>query len=72
MLRKLLLIGFALFLFWGCGPSFLWKVQTMDQKNLISKEKPMYQNGRYKVVDLNGNEKWIDEKQIKMIDKQVK
>ena len=72
MWQKRCFLILALFLSWGCGPSVLWRVQTLDQKNLISKEKPRYQNGRYKIVDQNGNVKWIDENQINLIDKQVK
>ena len=63
-------IFFALiFASWGCAPSVKWKIQTMDQKKLITKQKPFYQNGKYQIIDQNGNVQWIDEDQIKLIDK---
>ena len=72
MFKSFFVIYILVFSCWGCGPQTRWKIQTMDKKIQITKQKPIYRNGKYKVVGRNGKVRWIDENKIKLIDKVVK
>ena len=74
MFKYFFVIYILVFSCWGCGSQskVRWKVQTMDQNIQITNQKPVYRNGKYKVVGQNGKIQWIDENQIKLIDKVVK
>ena len=70
-MKNYFLIGFMSCLLWSCStqPIQKWKIQTIDNKVLISHSIPHHFDGKWLFVDPDGKEKSIDSKKIKMIDK---